>query len=316
MLSNFNIIKKYTQEHLDFIVQDVELVQELWKGYGWLYRLKGQEGSIILKLTAIDARAEEASEFGQARKRRSYEVEVNWYKFYSFLYRGICCLAEYKNSFVTDQYRFLWLEDLSTQYKPIESFSIEKVKTVIRFLADFHSMSFSDEPEHLWEQGSYWYLDTRPDEFEQMEDVWLHHHAKFLDQTLKSSPYQTFIHGDSKMANYLFDEDNNIAAVDFQYVGKGCGMRDLVSLFSGLGPKMNSILEEELLGIYFTQLERRCKAAGYLFDFKDLERNWRLLYPVAWADYARFLDGWAPHHWKITPYLQEQIEKVQKQLLP
>lgn len=36
--------------------------------------------------------------------------------------------------------------------------------------------------------------------------------------------FQTFVHGDAKLANFCFGS-NNVAAVDFQYVGKGIGVK-------------------------------------------------------------------------------------------
>ena len=45
---------------------------------------------------------------------------------------------------------------------------------------------------------------------------------------LKSSTFKTLVHGDAKLANFCFgSEESGVAAVDFQYVGGGCGMKDL-----------------------------------------------------------------------------------------
>ena len=37
-----------------------------------------------------------------------------------------------------------------------------------------------------------------------------------------------------------------------------------------------------------------------------LIKEWRTLYPIACADFHRFLAGWSPQHWKIDKALQHQ----------
>jgi hypothetical protein len=39
-----------------------------------------------------------------------------------------------------------------------------------------------------------------------------------------------------------------------------------------------------------------------------LQQEWRSLYPIAWADFYRFLLGWSPSHYKINPYMQKQTD--------
>ena len=90
----------------------------------------------------------------------------------------------------------------------------------------------------LWECGSYWHLGTRPDELAALEDGPLKTTAPLIDQALRQSQFQTIIHGDAKLANFCFARHHNtangstVAAVDFQYVGAGCGIKD-VTYFLG-----------------------------------------------------------------------------------
>eukprot|EP00976_Prorocentrum_cordatum_P093283 1189304-Prorocentrum_minimum.AAC.1 len=85
-------------------------------------------------------------------------------------------------------------------------------------------------------QGGYWYLDTRPEEFESIGSEWarLKGAAAALDWRVKgggSGRFRTLLHGDFKAANILHSTDSTrCAAYDFQYVGEGYGVRDVVML--------------------------------------------------------------------------------------
>ena len=89
-------------------------------------------------------------------------------------------------------------------------------------------------------QGTYWYLDTRPDEYNKMPtDGWegrLKLAAKAIDERLKDDPHQTIVHGDAKNANMYFnpggggDETPRVSVYDFQYCGKANPMKDLAYL--------------------------------------------------------------------------------------
>jgi thiamine kinase-like enzyme len=56
--------------------------------------------------------------------------------------------------------------------------------------------------------------------------------APVIDEKLNTCAYKTFVHGDAKLANFCFAPDGQVAGVDFQYVGGGCGMKD-VAYFIG-----------------------------------------------------------------------------------
>ncbi len=86
-----------------------------------------------------------------------------------------------------------------------------------------------------------------------MEDVELKQAAIRIDQILRASPYQTFVHGDAKLANFCFSSDGlQVAAVDFQYVGGGCGIKDVAYFISScLHEEDCERYEDELLAWYF-----------------------------------------------------------------
>lgn len=69
---------------------------------------------------------------------------------------------------------------------------------------------------------------TRPDELSAMKPSHLKGAAEAIDSKLNQCKFQTIVHGDAKVANFCFTPDSkSIAAVDFQYVGSGCGMKDV-----------------------------------------------------------------------------------------
>ena len=51
-------------------------------------------------------------------------------------------------------------------------------------------------------------------------------------------------------------------------------------------------------------------------DFAALEADWRALYPVAWTDFYRFLQGWSPGHWKLHRYSERLASAVLESLPP
>jgi len=49
-------------------------------------------------------------------------------------------------------------------------------------------------------------------------------------------------------------------------------------------------------------------------DTEHLEREWRSLFDVAWADFHRFLKGWSPDHWKLNSYSERLTKRVIERL--
>lgn len=86
----------------------------------------------------------------------------------------------------------------------------------------------------LSERGNYWHLATRRDEHLKMTNKQLQAAAEQIDQKLRQIKHQTLIHGDAKLPNFCFGNEA-VAAVDFQYVGPGCGLADLWYLFREQG---------------------------------------------------------------------------------
>ena len=322
MNENFQDITRRTLGSDIFKIEDI---QTLWSGYGKImrYGLKdGDRDSVVIKHVKLPDQGSHPrgwnTDRSHQRKIRSYQVETAWYREWAELCDDSCIvphcllLESYEDEFL------MVLEDLDASGFPVRKSSvfIIEMQVCLKWLANFHAIFMGRGPAGLWPVGTYWHLDTRPDELDVMEDVGLKQAATRIDQILRLSPYQTFVHGDAKLANFCFSPDGQqVAAVDFQYVGGGCGMKD-VAYFIGscLHEEDCERYEEELLDWYFARLKEALEKRKSAIDPAAVEENWRALFPVAWADFHRFLKGWSPDHWKINGYSERITRDVVAQL--
>jgi aminoglycoside phosphotransferase (APT) family kinase protein len=155
-------------------------------------------------------------------------------------------------------------------------------------------------------------LNTRQDEFKAMKAGRLKDAASKLDDLLTNCAFQTIVHGDAKVANFCFSNDVKSAAmVDFQYTGRGCGMKDVVYLLgSCLDAEGCDLFEEELLNFYFSELQKSIAQCNSSVQFEALEFEWRRMYSIAWTDFTRFLQGWMPTHKKLNAYSQKLLDQA------
>ncbi|MBT4078932.1 MAG: DUF1679 domain-containing protein [Gammaproteobacteria bacterium] len=303
----------------------IELIQSLWSGYGDIvrYGLKGGVAkTVIVKHVQLPDQAHHPqgwnTDISHQRKIKSYQVEMAWYRQFSKLCDESCriphCLAV--ESDVNEM--LMVLEDLDESGYPVRksSVSMAEMKRCLSWLANLHATFMNKTANNLWETGTYWHLATRPDELQALDDIELKNAAEKIDQKLKDSPYQTFVHGDAKLANFCFSSNGkDVAAVDFQYVGSGCGMKDLIYFISScLYERDCERYETELLDFYFAELTQALTNKNIPVDPEAVEQNWRELYPVAWTDFHRFIKGWSPGHWKIHGYSERIAREVIKQL--
>ncbi len=306
-------------------IETIDVVQSLWSGYGQLLRcgLTGPIRSVIVKRVQWpDGRAHPrgwATDRSHARKLRSYEVEAAWYDSAAQRCPPTCrvpgCLAlETRSDGV-----LIVLEDLDAAGFSARRQSLNEAEldACLRWLAAFHATFLGESPTGLWPTGTYWHLETRPDELEALEDARLRDAAPLIDRRLAETRFPTFVHGDAKVANFCFDPDGGrVAAVDFQYVGGGCGMKDLAYFVgSCLDEHDSERLGPSLLDRYFAHLGNAVQATRPDVDPAALEADWRPLYPVAWADFHRFLKGWSPGHWKLNSYSERVTRDVVESLL-
>ncbi|PLX96371.1 MAG: choline kinase [Desulfuromonas sp.] len=293
-------------------IKRFEPIQELWSGYGQILRCHlsgGRWPSLVVKHICPTSASHPRgwnSDLSHQRKVRSYSIEIDWYHHWSHRCGDDCRIARCHKVEQRNNQTLIVLEDLDAAGYPrrLENPGPHEIHACLRWLAAFHARFMGEAPQHLWPQGTYWHLATRPDELAILDDPPLKEAAAAIDALLEASPYQTFVHGDAKVANFCFSEDGDqVASVDFQYVGGGCGMKD-VAYFIGscLDERECERQEEALLAVYFEALRQALTRHRPKIDAAALEQNWRELYPVAWSDFYRFLKGWAPGHWKLHAY--------------
>lgn len=299
---------------------EVEVIQSLWSGYGKIARYQLTDSSyntVVVKYISLSQTSGHPrgwnTDYAHNRKVKSYEVETHWYEHWNKQCSGRIRTPKFLGSFTYGAKKWIILEDLNTEF-PIrkQELKLSEVKVCLKWLANFHVTFLSQSPTNLWETGTYWHLKTRPDEFEKIQYRELKEKAHRIDEVLNQCKYQTVVHGDAKLANFCFSKSGeNVAAVDFQYAGGGCGMKD-VAYFLGscLSGSECEVYENELLEYYFAELKSVLDSSKRSLDFMDLQKEWREMYPVACADFTRFLLGWMPSHQKVNDYNLNMLHSV------
>lgn len=298
------------------LLSSVEVIQTLWGGYGELVRLKFSSKTIIVKHVSLPKTSQHPlgwnTNRSHQRKLHSYQVEVNWYQNFSLPTDERCTIPKGLKCFQRENQWLIVMEDLSSIGFNVTTKVANKshLQACLIWLGNFHARYMNCRSDLLWEMGTYWHLETRPDELEALSEQSLKNNAQVIDRALQQATYQTILHGDAKLANFCFNsEGTKAAAVDFQYVGHGCGMKD-VALFmsSAVLPEFCQEKEEWILNTYFNALHEALKHYQQDINASDVEGEWRELFYVAWADFLRFLKGWSPNHWKINAYSEKAME--------
>lgn len=302
-----------------------ERLQSLWSGYGELFRARLQGvpvQQVVVKHVHPPTQRHHPrgwnSSRSHERKLRSYDVERSWYRDFAPKCQEDCRVAQCLGTSADDEQWLFVLEDLDAAGFDIRQHSVSPkgMQACLRWLAYFHATFLGQAPMGLWPVGTYWHLETRPDELEVIDDAALVQAAPRIDARLSAARYQTLVHGDAKLANFCFSSrGDEVAAVDFQYVGGGCGMKDVIYLFSSaLRPKGYAEQATAYLDDYFGWLRMALAQCQPQVDASALEAEWRALYPLAWADFYRFVAGWAPGHWKLNDYCRNLTQDVLRNL--
>lgn len=285
----------------------VERLQSLWSGWGEIarYALDGAEVPTVIVKRVQPPTADRhprgwTSDRSSERKRRSYEVELAFYQRIAPTLPPSVRLARAwhlePGLFVLEDLDASGFSGRADYGAPLDE---GRIAACVDWLAGLHGACLDQPVDGLWPIGTYWHLDTRPDEWAAMAEGPLKRQAAALDSALNAVSHRTVVHGDAKVANFCFGP-SGVAAVDFQYAGGGCGLKDLAYfLGSCLGDRGLEQQADRWLQHYFTALARAVPAT---VSVDALEADWRPLWPHAWADFERFLAGWAPAHRKRTGF--------------
>ncbi len=288
----------------------------LWSGYGELRRAR-LEGAAITDVVVKSveppelarARRDDAEARSHRRKLRSYEVELAFYRDYAARCDERCRVPR-PVALESHGGRSLFvLEDLDASGFATRRARVSEAEldACLGWLAHFHATFVGVAPEGLWKTGTYWHLDTRPDELAALDERPLRDAATAIDLRLKAAKFKTLVHGDAKLENFCFG-NLGVAAVDFQYVGGGAGIKDVAYfLSSALNPRECERRAGACLDRYFAELRRALELHAPDVDAAALEAEWRELYPLAWADFYRFLLGWAPGQYEYDTYSRGQV---------
>lgn len=287
-----------------------QLLQTLWGGYGRLLRRTAPDGTtqIVKDVRWPPGKGDRS----HARKVRSYEVEARWYAKWGDLAPSGCRLPRCLGHQTRHDGMVLVLEDLDAAGYPRRSSLRRKdeLQAALAWLARFHANFLGVAPDGLWKEGSYWHLATRPDELEAMPRGPLRDAAPELDRRLSRARFRTLVHGDAKPDNTCLSSRDEVAFVDFQYVGGGCGMRDVAYLLDCVHDEdFGGPATLEALDHYFRALRTSLTPAfAPLAD--EIEAEGRALLPVAWLDFQRFLQGWSPAYARPSARLARRIRET------
>jgi aminoglycoside phosphotransferase (APT) family kinase protein len=273
-------------------------VCRLWAGMGYIYELNFGSTMTSLIVKCVDPDPDQVESLGGRRKAASYKVEAHFYEAYAIrliddhglqLPRPhlVECNGDHRTTVCMSK-----LEQRSAGNNNNNNNHSGVDKAVIVWLAKLHAVTWGHDAEGLQPIGSYWYLDTRPDEHASMpKNGWqgrLKRAARAIDSRLQRDPMQCIIHGDAKEDNILWcnnDGEAMVAMCDFQYCGRGPPTRDLAYF---LCTSTDPDEEDALLLLYYEELIKNLSDAMTRPSLEQLKESLELAY----CDYARFMSGW------------------------
>ena len=314
--ASLSILNKCFPDGTIISVESVKALASLWAGMGHVLEVKaqGKNGNVTVIIKHISMPTEDQS-IGNMRKSASYAVEASFYQIFSVIIR------EFLQVNITPRCYYV---DMSGQSRnevvicmsPLPGPVITRMReaeytSAIRSIAMFHSCFWGTRADEavaggLQSQGGYWYLDTRPDEFEAMpRKGWkgrLRKAAVALDVRLKQDPCQCVIHGDLKGSNMSYSvSDDTVTFCDFQYSGKSSPMKDMAYFLAVTAPHTTPQSEQEALSLYLCVLQEHLYQHGSYSNATvgPIETvtvpslpELQIALNIAYADLYRWMVGW------------------------
>jgi hypothetical protein len=334
-------------------INDIQILSSLWAGMGSIIKVTGRTKShksrvLILKQISLP---QGKLSFGDNRKALSYEVECNFYEYFA---NDLNSYAQYN---IVPSHLFVDRTNKDSGKISICMTELQgpavlldnrgSIEGAIAAVALFHSMWWGNDladsvvSRGLQAQGGYWYLDTRPDEFNNIPTRDWHSRLKkaaaAIDARLKADVLlQCIIHGDLKDCNmsyhssFLSTKENSsketnavISFCGFQYCGKSNAMKDIAYLFCVNFPQTDLEQDERsLLLFYYNYLIEMLKnknSRNNMEDAKDLLcTSNSIILPTfdecytslqfAYADLCRWMSGWG--YWGCVRFLQKKTKTL------
>ncbi|KAK3271217.1 hypothetical protein CYMTET_20421 [Cymbomonas tetramitiformis] len=295
----------------------VRQIARLWGGMGYVHELNvaletNESVPIIVKRIELPANC---TSIGDRRKKASYLHEIAFYEngHAAKLREAGAAVPLPLYTSVENDVMQICMTKLTGNARG--DLSVAECRSALTWLATMHALYWGRTEEAigpntlggLQQQGCYWYLDTRPDEWENMPmrgwEGRLKLAAKAIDLRLKADPYQTICMGDAKTANMIFSADGACQMYDFQYAGKAVATHDVAyMLLSAMGDPQS---EGELVEFYHAELSRLLELQGVVPP--ELERL-RTSYELSCCDIARWMSGWGWWGWENL--MRAKCEKV------
>lgn len=277
----------------------------LWGGMGYVYQI--EVGSctleIIVKQVSPTGNDKKKLSLGDRRKADSYECEANFYQHLAplLLRKGLEIPIPLHVERGDNGEMTICMTKLHGGESSCNNLEgDEETKAVLRWLATLHAATWGPMADKavdefgLQPQGTYWYLETRPDEHASIRSKgWegrLKRAAKAIDERLKRDPMQCCVHGDAKRANMLFRYSTQdplvVEMYDFQYCGKAPPTKDLAYFLCVAADDDNA--SSYYLEYYHGQLLGRLAKSLNYPTLEELQDSLDL----ANCDWARFMAGW------------------------
>lgn len=309
----------------DVCIQKCTCLANLWAGMGKIYKIDVQtkNGAIALVLKHICFPTDEVLSIGDARKVASYYCEAAFYECFSAKINETAGYSMVPALFHLDRSRRSAGElsicmEMLPGLSPV-NFSLAEAEETVRAIAVLHSRWYGNTlcddaiRRGVQQQGGYWYLDTRPDEWRSMpEHGWegrLRKAAAAIDERLKLDSHQCLIHGDLKGSNMAIVVDDcnkmQISFCDFQYFGKSAAMKDIAYFFAvNLDASLLQQQQAPLLAIYHRTLciNLPSSVEPPLLDALAVSLE------LAYADICRWMAGWG--YWGCVRYLQDRTRRL------